>query len=232
MVMVKLRENPNSGLPINLPDKLKTVGPLPEVDPPARGCPLDEAGVVRVVKAVGNKFVPKGLNQNSLRRHLLWCYSDWRRYVELGSNKNARRRIQYLQRIAKAATILRGFFDHPIGGWAMDRIGHSFPLKEGGAVRKTAEWRQDHGQPDPACSFSGFRAGLDRMIEAANYRAQSEPTVAVLNLPRSPVEYLIGTNLAECFEKHFGRKPGRSRGGYYSQIKGPYIRFVVLRSKS
>jgi hypothetical protein len=223
--MVKIRENPNSGLPINLPDKVKTVG-APDEDPPARGCPLNKAGVVRIVEAVGNKFVPKGLSQNALRRDLLWCYTCWRTYVELGSDKNARQRIEYLQRIKKAATALRAFFDDPIGGWAMDRIGDSFPLKEGGPVRITAGWRKDHGQPDPACSFSGFRAGLDRMVEAANYRAQSEPTVAVLNLPRSPVEYLIGNNLAECFEKHFGRKPGRSRDGYDNQIKGPYIRFV------
>ena len=226
--MAKAPENPNSGLPIYLPDKVKIVGPAPEEEPLALGCPLNDAGVARIIKAVRREHVPANLNHNALRRDLKWCYSHWRNYVELGSNKKARRRVQFLQRIAKTATALRGFFDDPIGGWAMDRIGQTFPLREGGPVRITADWRQDHGQPDPACSFSAFRAGLERVIEAANYRAQAEPTVAVIALPRSPTEYLIGNELAACFEKHFQRFPGRSRNDYRNKADGPYIRFAKV----
>jgi hypothetical protein len=86
----------------------------------------------------------------------------------------------------------------------------------------------DHGQPDPACSFPRFLAGLDRVIEAATDRAASLPNVAVLLLPRSPVEYLVANELKRVFEKHFGRTAGISRDPIStSKAGGPYIRFVM-----
>jgi hypothetical protein len=48
----------------------------------------------------------------------------------------------------------------------------TFPLKEGAPVRKTAEFRTDHGQPDAAPSFNGFLASLQRLSAAARYKAE------------------------------------------------------------
>jgi hypothetical protein len=89
---------------------------------------------------------------------------------QLSSDKIARQRVQRLETIAKRADAVLELLDEGlIGGWARQEIAMTFPLKEG-VVRKTAEFRTDHGQPDAAPSFNGFLAGLQRLSAAARWR--------------------------------------------------------------
>jgi hypothetical protein len=225
------RDGQNSGLPIELPDKIEMAVPRTQTAPPplAFGCPLNNAGTLRIIESVGAEFQPKGLKLEELRDDLLWCFIRWASLKQLGSDKLARERVERLETIAKHAEDVLSLLDNGvIGGWARKEIAMTFPLKEGAPVRITAEFRTDRGEPDAAPSFNGFLAGLGRLAEAARYKAAYFPSVALYRLPRSPTELLAASELPKVFERHFGRPPGISRprkGG--AKAHGPYIRFAV-----
>jgi hypothetical protein len=148
----------------------------------------------------------------------------------LTSDKIARQRVQRLETIAKRADAVLALLDDAdglIGGWARAMIAMTFPLTEGAPVRKTAEFRTDHGQPDAAPSFNGFLAGLERLAAAARHKAKYFPDVALYQLPRSPVDFMIANVLSSVYERHFKRPVGRSRLPGGSEASGPFIRFAV-----
>src|SRR5262245_33316674 len=172
--------------------------------PPASGCPLSGAGVQRIVDAVGAQ--PNGLNLEELQNDLLWCFVFWCTLQQHDSNEIARKRVQRLKSIARAADSLWALLGNGIiGGWAREEVAMTFPVKEGAPVRKTAEFRTDHGQPDPAPSFDGFVAGFERLIEAARHKAVYFPDVALYRLHRSRLDFMVANQLPKVFEHHFRR---------------------------
>jgi hypothetical protein len=200
------------------------------------GCPPNDEGTQRILKEVGDPFVPEGLELEALRDDLRVCYLDWCSFTQLSSDKIARRRVQRLKTIAKRADAVLALLDEGlIGGWARQEIAMTFPLKEGAPVRKTAVFRTDHGQPDAAPSFNGFLAGLQRLAAAAKYKAEYFPDFALYQLPRSPVDFIIANALSLIYKRHFKRPAGRSRrsggsdasGPFIRDASGPFIRFAV-----
>jgi hypothetical protein len=199
----------------------------PKSAPPPH--PLNDEGTQRILDEVGGPFVPRGLELEALRDDLRTQYVEWCSLSQLTSDKIARRRVQRLETIAKHAGAVLALLDEGvIGGWARQEIAMTFPLKEGAPVRKTAEFRTDHGQPDAAPSFNGFLAGLQRLVAAARYKAKSFPDRALYLLPRSPLEFFVANVLASVFKRHFKRPAGFSRASDGARgARGPYIRFVV-----
>jgi hypothetical protein len=196
--------------------------PLPIEYPP------NDEGTQRILDKVGDRFVPQGLELEALRDDLRVCYLDWCSVTQLSSDKIARRRVQRLKTIARRADAVLALLDGGlIGGWARQEIAMTFPLKEGAPVRKTAEFRADHGQPDAAPSFKGFLAGLQRLAAAARHKAEYFPDFALYQLPRSPVDFIIANALSLIYERHFKRSVGRSRRSGGSDASGPFIRFAV-----
>ena len=193
------------------------------------GCPPNDEGTQRILDKVGDRFVPQGLELEALRDDLRGCYVDWCSLTQLTSDKIARRRVQRLETIAKRADAVLALLldDGLIGGWARQEIAMTFPLNEGAPVRKTAEFRTDHGQPDAAPSFNGFLAGLQRLAAAARHKAEYFPDFALYQLPRSPVDFIIANALSLIYERHFKRPVGRSRRSGGSDASGPFIRFAV-----
>jgi hypothetical protein len=194
------------------------------------GCPPNDEGTQRILDEVGDGFVPKELELEALRDDLRKCYLDWCSLSQLTSDKIARQRVQRLETIAKRADAVLALLDGAdglIGGWVCAEIAMTFPLKEGAPVRKTAEFRKDHGQPDAAPSFNGFLAGLQRLAAAARHKAKYFPDVALYQLPRSPVDFIIANVLSKVYELHFKRRVGRSRLSGGSEASGPFIRFAV-----
>jgi hypothetical protein len=151
----------------------------------------------------------------------------------LASDKIARQRFQRLQTIAKRAdAVLVALLDEGlVGGWTRQEIAMTFPLNEGAPVRKTAEFRADHGEPDAAPSFNGLLAGLERLVAAASHKAGYFSNKALYRLPRSPLEYFVTNVLPGVFERHFERHRGRSRVSHGTEAGGPYIRFAVATLK-
>jgi hypothetical protein len=193
------------------------------------GCPLNDEGTRRILDKVGSRFVPHGLGLGALRDDLYGCYVDWC-ILSQRTSDNARQRVQRLETIAKRADAVLALLDDDeglIGGWACQEIAMTFPLKEGAPVRKTARFITDHGQPDAAPSFNGFLAGLQRLAAAARYKAEYFPDVALYQLPRSPVDFIIANALSSVYERHFKRPVGRSRLSGGSEASGPFIRFAV-----
>jgi hypothetical protein len=216
-----------SGKQIELPDALEKIQPWPQSNP-SLGCPLDDRGTRRVVEAVGARFVPQGLKLEALRDHLRGCYFRWGSLTQLSSNKVARQRFQQYHAIAKHAELLLTLLDNGvIGAWVRATIATTFPLREGAPVRKTAEFRTDQGQPDPAPSFDGLLAGLHRLAESARYKAEYYSDRALYRLPRSPLEFFVANVLPSVFERHFKRAAGFSRASDGTETGGPYIRFAV-----
>ena len=200
----------------------------PKSAPPLMGCPLNDEGTQRILDKVGGRFVPHGLELGALRDDLSGCYVSWCTLRQLSSDKIARGRVQRLETIAKRADAVLALLDDGlIGGWARQEIAMTFPLKEGAPVRKTAEFRTDHGQPDAAPSFNGFLAGLQRLAAAARYKAEYFPERALFWLPRSPLEFFVANVLPSVFERHFKREARFSRASDGTQTGGPYIRFAV-----
>jgi hypothetical protein len=191
------------------------------------GCPPNDEGTQRILDKVGDRFVPQGLELEALRDDLRVCYLDWCSFTQLSSDKIARRRVQRLKTIAKCAEAVLESLDDDgsIGTWARQEVAMTFPLSEGAPVRKTAEFRTDHGQPDAAPSFKGFLAGLQRLAAAAKYKAEYFPDRALYGLPRSPLEFFVANVLRSVFERHFKRAAGFSRAP--DGTGGPYIRFAV-----
>ena len=197
-------------------------------EPPPIGCPLNDEGTQRILDKVGGRFVPQGLELGALRDDLYGCYATWCTLRQLSSDKIAKQRVQRLETIAKRADAILALLDKGlIGGWAREEMAMTFPLKEGAPVRKTAEFRTDHGQPDAAPSFNGFVAGLQRLAAAARYKAEYFPDRALYRLPRSPLEYFVGNVLPKVYERHFERPCGRSRVSDGTEAGGPYLRFAV-----
>jgi hypothetical protein len=220
-----------SGMQIDLPDALEKIVPWPQSNP-SFGCPLDDSGTRRIVKAVGACFVPQGLKLEALRDDLRGCYFRWDSLTQLSSNKIARQRFQRFHAIAERAESILTLLDNGvIGGWVRAGIAMTFPLKEGAPVRKTAEFRTDHGQPDPAPSFDGLLAGLHRLAESARYKAEYFSDVALYRLSRSPLEYFVANVLPSVFEIHFERPARASRVEDGTKTGGPYIRFAVATLK-
>jgi len=201
----------------------------PKSAPPPIGCPPNDEGTQRILDEVGDRFVPQGLELEALRDDLRGCYVDWCSLTQLTSDKIARRRVQRLETIAKRADAVLALLldDGLIGGWARQEIAMTFPLNEGAPVRKTAEFRTDHGQPDAAPSFNGFLAGLQRLAAAARHKAEYFPGRAPYLLPRSPLEFFVANVLPSVFERHFKRAAGFSRASDGTETGGPYIRFAV-----
>jgi hypothetical protein len=201
----------------------------PKSAPPPIGCPLNDEGTQRILDEVGDRFVPQGLELEALRDDLRSCYVDWCSLTQQSSDKIARQRVQRLETIAKRADALRALLDEEgaIGDWARQEIAMTFPLKEGAPVRKTAEFRTDHGESDAAPSFNGFLAGLQRLAAAARHKAEYFPDVALYHLPRSPVDFIIANVLSSVYGRHFKRPVGRSRLFRGSEAGGPFIRFAV-----
>jgi hypothetical protein len=224
-LLSRKRDGRNAGLPIELPDAAAKTTRWPRSASPPIGCPLSDEGTRRIIDKVGTGFVPQNLKLEALRDDLLGFYVGWCAFTQLSSNKIARQRVQRLEAIAKRADNLRTLLigNGVVGGWARKEIAMTFPLNEGAPVRKTAEFRTDHGQPDPAPSFDGFLAGLQRLVEAARHKAARFPDVALYRLPRSPLEFMVGNELPKVFERHFERPAGISR----VSDGGPYIRFAV-----
>jgi hypothetical protein len=205
----------------------------PKSMPPPIGCPLDDEGTRRILDEVGGHFVPRGLELEALQHDLHACYVEWCSLSPMTSDKIARQRIQWLETIAKRADAVLALLDDDglignwVGGWARVEIAMTFPLKEGAPVRKTAEFRTDHGQPDAAPSFDGFLAGLQRLAAAARHKAKYFPDHAPYRLPRSPVDFIIANVLSSVYRDHFKRPVGRSRLSRGSEASGPFIRFAV-----
>jgi hypothetical protein len=217
---------------IELPDALEKIVPWPQSVRPLVECPLDDNVTRRIVSAVGARFVPQGLKLEALRDDLIGCYLRWCSLTQLSSNKVARQRFQRFHAIAKRAESLLTLLDNGvIGGWVREQIAMTFPLKEGAPVRKTAEFRTDHGQPDPAPSFCGLLAGLHRLAESARYKAAYFSDFALYRLSRSPLEYFVANVLRSVFESHFERPGGASRVENGTKTGGPYIRFAVATLK-
>jgi hypothetical protein len=215
-----------SGMQIDLPDAPEKIVPWPQSNP-SFGCPLDDSGTRRIVSAVGARFVPQELKLEALRDDLRGCYLRWGSLTQLSSNKVARQRFQQFHAIAKRAGSLSTLLDNGvIGGWVREQIAMTFPLKEGAPVRKTAEFRTDHGQPDPAPSFPGLLAGLHRLAESARYKAAYYSDFALYRLSRSPLEYFVANVLPIVFAHHFKREARFSRASDGTETGGPYIRFA------
>jgi hypothetical protein len=217
-----------SGVQIELPDAVEEIVPWPQGAPAPFGCPLDDNGTRRIVSAVGASNVPQGLKLEALRDDLRGCYSRWRSLTQLSSNTLARQRFQRFHAVAKRAECILALLDDGvIGGWVREQIAMTFPLKEGAPVRKTAEFRTDHGQPDPAPSFNGLLGGLQRLAESARYKAAYFSDFALYRLSRSPLEYFVANVLPKVFQVHF-KHPMRkfSRASAGSKARGPYIRFA------
>src|SRR5262245_39312733 len=155
----------NSSYPIAVGDTgLFQPAVWPKSAPFTIGRPLNDEGTQRILDEVGGRFVPQGLELGALRDDLLGCFLTWCSLRQLSSDKVARQRVQRLKIIAKRAdAVLELLFeDGLIGGWTRQEIAMTFPLGEGAPVRKTAEFRTDHGQHDAAPSFKGLLAGLER----------------------------------------------------------------------
>jgi hypothetical protein len=213
------------------------LGPIPKLPKSVRaslGCPLNDEGIQRILDKVGGRFVPHGLELEALRDDLLGCYVKWGSLSQLTSGKIAKQRVQRLETIAKRADAVLALLDDDeglIGGWARQEIAMTFPLNEGAPVRKTAEFRTDHGQPDAAPSFNGFLAGLRRLAAAARYKAEYFPDRPLYLLPRSPLEFFVANVLPSVFKSHFERPAGASRVENGTKTGGPYIRFAVATLK-
>jgi hypothetical protein len=208
------------------------LGPIawPKSAPPPS--PLNDEGTQRILDKVGGHFVPHGLELGALRDDLHGCYLHWCSLSQLTSDKIARQRVQRLETIAKRTDAVLALLDEGlIGGWACQEVAMTFPLKEGAPVRKTAEFRTDHGQPDAAPSFNGFLAGLRRLAAAARYKAEYFPGRAPYLLPRSPLEFFVANVLPSVFKSHFERPAGASRVENGTKTGGPYIRFAVATLK-
>lgn len=223
-------KNWHQALPFVLGDADLQPFAWPKSAPPLMGCPLNDEGTQRILDKVGGRFVPHGLELGSLRDDLSGCYVSWCTLRQLSSDKIARRRVQRLETIAKRADAVLALLDDGlIGGWARQEIAMTFPLKEGAPVRKTAEFRTDHGQPDAAPSFNGFLAGLQRLAAAARYKAEYFPDRALYRLPRSPLEFFVANVLPSVFERHFKRAARFSRASDWVQRPGGLI--FALRSR-
>lgn len=146
--------------------------------------------------------------------------------------KIAKQGFKRLEKFANGADALLALLraDDVIGGWARQEVAMTFPSKEGAPVRKTAEFRTDHGKPDPAPSFNGFLAGLERLAAAGRHKAKHSSPSALYRLPRSPFEFFVANGLAKVFERHFERRAGSSRVSD-QRIGGPYIRFAEAALK-
>ena len=219
-------KTPEDYQPFVLGDKDFRPCTWPKSAPPP--CPFNDEGTQRILDKVGGRFVPHGLELGALRDDLYGCYVDWCGLSQLTSDKIARQRVQRLETIAKRADAVLALLDEGlIGGWARQEIAMTFPLNEGAPVRKTAEFRTDHGQPDAAPSFNGFLAGLQRLAAAARYKAKYFSDRALYRLPRSPLEFFVANVLPSVFERHFKRAAGFSRASDGTETGGPYIRFAV-----
>jgi hypothetical protein len=205
----------------------------PKSAAPPIGCALNDEGTQRILDEVGNRFVPQGLEPEALRDELYGCYVTWCSLSQLSSDKIARQRFQRLQIIAKRAdAVLVALLDEGlVGGWARQEIAMTFPLNEGAPVRKTAEFRADHGQPDAAPSFNGLLAGLQRLVATASHKAEYFSNKAVYRLPRSPLEYLVTNVLPGVYERHFKRAARSSHPSTRTEAGGPYIRFTCAALK-
>jgi hypothetical protein len=228
VVMVVIMPKPRSTIPSHRVLADTDLGPIawPKSAPPPS--PLNDEGTQRILDKVGGRFVPHGLELRALRDDLFGCYMGWCSLSQLTSDKIARQRVQRLKTIAKRTDAVLALLDEGlIGGWACQEVAMTFPLKEGAPVRKTAEFRTDHGQPDAAPSFNGFLAGLQRLAAAARYKAEYFPDRALYLLPRSPLEFFVGNVLPSAFKRHFKREARVSRASDGTETGGPYIRFAV-----
>jgi hypothetical protein len=225
VVTVVIMPKPRSTIPSHRVLADTDLGPIawPKSAPPPS--PLNDEGTQRILDKVGGRFVPHGLELGALRDDLHGCYLHWCSLSQLTSDKIARQRVQRLKTIAKRTDTVLALLDEGlIGGWACQEVAMTFPLKEGAPVRKTAEFRTDHGQPDAAPSFNGLLAGLQRLAAAARHKAEYFPDVALYQLPRSPVDFIIANVLSSVYERHFKRPVGRSRLPGGSEASGPFIR--------
>jgi hypothetical protein len=221
-------KNWHQGLPFVLGDADLQPIAWSKSAPPLIGCPLNDEGTQRILDKVGGRFVPHGLELGALRDDLRGCYVQWCSLWQFSSDKIARQLVQRLEIIAKRADAVLALLDEGlIGGWARQEIAMTFPLNEGAPVRKTAEFRTDHGQLDAAPSFNGFLAGLQRLAAAARYKAEYFPDRALYRLPRSPLEFFVANVLPSVFERHFKRAARFSRASDGTETGGPYIRFAV-----
>jgi hypothetical protein len=229
VVMARKQNRQASGQPFVLGDKDFWPITWPKSAPPPIGCPLNDEGTQRILDEVGDAFVPEGLKLEALRDDLRGCYMRWCGLAQLSSDKIARERVQRLKTIAERAEAVSESLDDDgsVGTWAREEVAMTFPLSEGAPVRITAEFRTDHGQPDTAPSFNGFLAGLQRLAAAARHKAERFPDIALYQLPRSPVEFIVANVLSKVYQHHFKRPVGRSRLPGGSKARGPYIRFAV-----
>ena len=206
---------------------------------------LDDEGITRIIEAVGEK-APKSVDKNLLKADL---EGAWQFFCTYGkhSGKGLRSKHRELAReISKSAGALAKLLDNPEHSeWVLQQLGAAFPLCEGMPVSETLWDTGPDGTPvnirrvtDPLRryeqpSFRGLKAGLiklrDRAEEAT--QLQTKPSVWRDSTKVTPLEWLLGHDLAKVYEVHFHRKAGRGRRDKVREPSGPYIRFAAAAMK-
>jgi hypothetical protein len=200
---------------------------------------LDEAGVSRIVAAVGRGRAPKNIDRNELRQNIA---AAWNYYQEL-REESGRARTQRSKQAAKIADLagdLLKLLEDPKHVKLIDRLSFGFPICEGVPVLD-AEWEAGPGgrpmyrADDPLRrhlepSFDGLKDGLKKLRYVAEQTGRARPRKSPPrgSLEVTPLTWLIGKELMDVYELSFQRRAGRSRrpdaGG---KPYGPFLRFVA-----
>ena len=81
-------------------------------------------------------------------------------------------------------------------------------------------------EPDPMAVLKRMVEAADRAMENRREFVEGGKPVPVLQLSGNPFVRLVGSELSEIFEKHFGKRASYTRDPYDESIKGPFIDFA------
>lgn len=208
--------------------------------------PEDEV-LARIWTAVG-VLAPITPDWVMLRSDLRCAVLRYRILAHHGNEGVSRSRKERLLRIEGYATKL---IDALAGAGAQRDVislSRAFPEREGSPVLHLVwdeiddiaqhRWVESGGY-DPAPSFEGLRAGLQRLrAQASDVRGKLESpspepgrngsnASAPLRTARSPLDLLVTKSLSEIYRRHVGREAGVSRSeGKNGEVGGPFLRFV------
>jgi hypothetical protein len=164
---------------------------------------LNAQSIDRIIAAVG--LEPDDLNRDELLFEIDLVADFYRAHISLHSKEGQRLRQRSAAAIARHAGELLRHLDA-----ADDELRARIrdPLRRGLAAQ----------------GFNQVIAGLHDLKAIAEYEA--DPPSPPDQIDATPLKYLITITLADVYEQHFRKRPGRSRSRDGSTIYGPYVRFV------
>jgi hypothetical protein len=174
------------------------------------GRPVDEAAIERILKAVGEKFVPANIDRAALRQDLEYWGGWYDDAVVIDNRTLARRRKEKLSSIRNAcARMLK--IDEDV--WNL-------------VIGTQAIFRGPYHE-DPRYAIQCLLVDVNRTLKPPDTPQLRTPDKDDLFAENSPFERLAGKHLKRVFEKHFhGVNPHSYTRTTEGEADGPYIRFA------